>query len=293
MRILVTGVGGLLGPDVVAVAGARGHDALGLARRGLDVTDGGAVARTVRAHAPDAVVNCAAYTDVDGAEGDPETAMRVNRDGAAHLAEACAAAGAVLVHVSTDYVFGGPRATPWRSDEPVCPVNHYGLTKAAGEQAVRDVLARHVVARVSWLFGAARPTFVDAMLRRAGAGDTLRLVHDQFSTPTWSRSAALTLVELLERGAAGTFHVTDGGGGASRMDFALEAMRIRGVEAPVEGVPNGTFAEAAVRPPYTVLDVSGTERALGRALPGWRATLERYLQGDGEDGAAPGRARPR
>lgn len=280
MRILVTGTGGLLAPDVVAVARTWGHDALGLTRRDLDVTDARAVEATVRAHAPDAVVHCAGYTNVDRAETEPALAMRVNRSGAAHMAAACASVGALLVYVSTDYVFGGVRSTPWRVDETPCPDNHYGLTKAEGERAVAASGARYLIARVSWLFGSARPSFVDAMLARAAAGETLRLVRDQYSTPTWTRSAALTLIELLEKNPRGIVHVTDGGGAASRLDFALAGIRIRGLDVPVEPVANGTFREPAVRPPYTVLDVSATEAILGRPMPGWRNTLERYLRGE-------------
>ena len=279
MRILVTGAGGLLAPDVLEVARTRGHECLGVTRRELDVTDAPGVEGMVRAHNPDAVVHCAAYTDVDRAEAEPALAMRVNRNGAEHVARACASVGAVMVYVSTDYVFSGPRDRPWSVDEGTRPANHYALTKAEGERMVAASGPEHVIARVSWLFGAPRPTFVDAMLKRAAAGEGLRLVHDQFSTPTWSRSAALTLLELLERGARGTFHVTDGGGAASRLDFALEALRIRGIDVPIEPVPNGTFREAALRPPYTVLDVSATEAFLGRPMPGWRTTLERYLRG--------------
>jgi len=281
VRVLVTGVGGLLGPDMVAAARARGHEALGLTRSDLDVTDALAVRAVVHGHEPDAVVQCAAYTAVDRAENEPAMALRVNRDGAAHVAEACASVGAVMVYTSTDYVFGGPRDRPWGSRERPDPVNHYGHTKLEGERAVAESGAEHLVARVSWLFGPARPTFVDAMLERAGAGERLRVVRDQFSTPTWTRTASATLVELLERGARGVFHVTDGGGAASRLDFATEALRIRGFPLDVEGVPAGTFPEPAARAPYTVLDVTATEAFLGRPMPGWRATLRRYLEREG------------
>jgi dTDP-4-dehydrorhamnose reductase len=278
MRILVTGANGLLGPDVVAVANARGHEAAGVGRSELDVADAAAARAALRAHRPDAVVQCAAYTNVDGAESEPEAAMRINRDGAARVAAACASEGAVMVYLSTDYVFGGPRERPWGAGEPTGPMNHYGLTKLEGERAVAASGAEHVIARVSWLFGAARRTFVDGMLERALSGQNLRLVSDQFSTPTWTRTAATTLIELLERGGRGVFHVTDGGGAASRLDFAAEALRIRGLPTEVEAVPTGTFPEPARRPPYTVLDVSATEAFLGRPLPGWRNTLRRYLE---------------
>ncbi|GMV08155.1 MAG: dTDP-4-dehydrorhamnose reductase [Gemmatimonadota bacterium] len=278
MRILVTGARGLLGADVLALAEARGHDALGLAREHLDVTDALAVEAVIRGHEPDAVVQCAAYTAVDRAEEEPALAMRVNRDGAAHVAAACRSVGAVLAYVSTDYVFGGRHAVPWGPGEHPEPANHYGRTKLAGERAVAASGADFVIARVSWLFGAARRSFVDAMVARAEAGHPLRLVDDQFSTPTWTRTAAATLVSFLEGGARGIYHVTSGGGAATRLDFAGEAVRIRGLDVPLEGVPTGTFPEPARRPPYTVLDVGTTEAFLGRPLPGWREDLRRYLE---------------
>lgn len=278
MRVLVTGAGGLLGPAVVAVARERGHEPLGLGRDELDVTDAMAVTGTIHAHEPDAVIHCAAFSQVDRAETERAMATRVNRDSAAYLAGACASLGAVMVYVSTDYVFGGPRDRPWGHGEPCEPANHYGRTKLEGERAVAASEAEHLIARVSWLFGPARPSFVDAMVERARAGETLRLVHDQFSTPTWTRTASETLFDLLERGGRGTFHVTDGGA-ASRLDQATEALRILGLEVPVEPVANLAFQQAARRPPYTVLDVSATERFLGRPMPGWRETLRRYLTG--------------
>jgi len=176
-------------------------------------------------------------------------------------------------------VFGGPWDRPWGPWDPTVPENHYGRTKLEGERAVAASGAEHLRVRVSWLFGSARPSFVDAMVAKARAGEALRLVRDQFSTPTWTGTAAPTLVELLERGARGVFHVTDGGGAASRLDFASEALAILGIRATVEGVPTGTFHEAAKRPPYTVLDVTATEAFLGRPMPGWRETLRRYLRG--------------
>lgn len=279
MRILVTGAGGLLGPAVLGEASGRGHEALGLARADMDVTDPMAVEGVVRAHEPDAVVHCAAFSQVDRAELERAMAMRVNRDGAAHLAAACRSVGAVLVYVSTDYVFGGPRDVPWGPGERARPENHYGQTKLEGERVVAASGAEHLVVRVSWLFGDARPSFVDAMVARAEAGEGLRLVDDQFSTPTWTRDASATILSLLEGGARGIYHVTSGGGAASRLDFASEALRILGLDVPVEPVHLASLREDARRPRYSVLDVGTTEGFLGRPLPGWRDSLRRYLEG--------------
>lgn len=278
MRILVTGADGLLGPEVIAAALARGHEALGLTRNDLDVTEELAVEAVLHGHEPDAVVQCAAYTAVDRAEAEPALAMRINRDGAAHVAAACASLSAVMVYLSTDYVFGGPRDRPWGYGEHPEPENHYGRTKLEGERVVAASGAEHLIARVSWLFGAARRSFVDAMVEKARAGERLRVVNDQFSTPTWTRTAAGTLLDLLERRARGVFHVTGGGGSASRLDFVAEALRIRGIAVPVDGVSTGAFPEAARRPRYSVLDVSATEAFLGRPMPGWKEALRRYLE---------------
>lgn len=258
---------------------------MGLTRDVMDVTDAMAVDAILHAHEPDAVVHCAAYTAVDRAEQEPAMALRVNRDGAAHVAAACRSVGAVMVYLSTDYVFGGPlegtasgaRDRPWGPGERPEPVNHYGRTKLEGERVVAETCPEHLIARVSWLFGPARDSFVDAMVARAREGQGLRLVDDQFSTPTYTRSAAATLMDLLEKEARGIVHVTDGGGAASRLDFVGEAVRILGLDVPLEGVPTGTFPEPAARAPYTVLDVSATEAFLGRLLPGWRRSLREYL----------------
>jgi dTDP-4-dehydrorhamnose reductase len=279
MRIMVTGAGGLLGSDVSLVAAGSGHEVIALDRDGLDVTDPGAVDAVVRGAHPDAVVQCAAFTHVDRAEGEPAMAMRVNRDGAALMAAACRSVGAVMVYVSTDYVFGGPRDRPWSPREAAHPANHYGRSKLEGERAVADAGGEHVVARVSWLFGQGRPSFIDGMVARAQAGQALRLTDDQFSTPTWTAGAAATLVELLERGGRGVFHVTGGGEAVSRLDFVSEALRILDLDVPVEGVPTGTFPEPARRAPYTVLDVASTEAFLGHPLTGWREGLRRHLSG--------------
>src|SRR5687768_5703032 len=154
MRVIVTGAAGMLGRAVARDAVRRGHDVVALGHGDLDIAYAAAVARTVAATAPAAIVNCAAWTDVDGAEGAEAEALRVNGDGAGHVARAAAAAGARLVHVSTDYVFDGGRDVPWRESDPVAPLQAYGRTKLAGERAVAAAGGEHAIVRASWVFGA-------------------------------------------------------------------------------------------------------------------------------------------
>jgi dTDP-4-dehydrorhamnose reductase len=276
MRILVTGAGGLLGSALVRQAQRRGHDVVALDRAALDVTDASSVARTVASAAPDAVVNCAAYTAVDRAEAEPELARLVNRDGARNVAAACAAVGAVPVYVSTDYVFDGALRTPYRTDAPTAPLGAYGATKLEGERATAEAAPEHLTVRMSWLYGGDNG-FVPAILRRAEAGRPLRVVSDQEGRPTWAPHAAEALLDLVERGARGTYHVA-AGGACSWLELAREAVRAAGLDVPVRPVTTEEFRAAARRPPYSVLDLTDTESLLGRAMPDWHEGLRGFLE---------------
>jgi dTDP-4-dehydrorhamnose reductase len=278
MRILVTGASGLLGGQVMEAARSRGHDAIGLSRAELDVTDAPLVARTLAHHAPEAVVHCAAYTAVDRAEAEPDRAYAVNRDGARNVARATQSAGAVVLYVSTDYVFDGHGRRPYLPDDPTGPLSVYGRSKLEGEDAVRDVGGESVVVRTSWLYGGASG-FVPAILRRAARGEALRIVDDQRGRPTWAPQAAAALLDLLERGARGVWHVA-GGGECTWHELAEEAVRLAGYGVPIGRTSSREFGAAARRPAYSVLDLTATERLLGRPMDDWRQALERYVRRD-------------
>jgi dTDP-4-dehydrorhamnose reductase len=283
MKLLVTGAGGLLGTEVAREGAERGHALVALERAALDVTDADAVRERVGDESPTWVIHCAAYTAVDRAEDEPELAMRVNRDGAAHVARAAAGAGARMAHVSTDYVFDGRTRTPYRNDDEPAPLSVYGATKLAGERAVLDAsLAgrRPLVTRTGWMYGAGGRNFVNAMLARARAGEALRVVDDQVGRPSWARNVARGMLELVERGVEGVWHVADGGT-ATWLELAREALRVEGLEARLDGVSTAEWGAAAARPRWSVLDVTATEQELGRPMEPWRNALRRYLEGRG------------
>ena len=278
MKILVTGAAGLLGEALVAEARARGHEVVGLSRAELDVTDAALVRSVVSRHRPDAVVHSAAYTAVDRAESEPELARAVNRDGARNVAMAGAEHGAKLLYVSTDYVFDGRKRSPYLPSDETGPLSVYGRTKLEGEQAVTEALPGSLVVRTSWLYGG-QSGFVPAIFRRAAKGEGLRVVDDQRGRPTWAPDGAAAMLDLLDRGAHGVWHVA-GGGECTWLELAREAVRLRGLDVEIEAISSHDFASPARRPAYSVLDVAATEDLLGRRMSGWKDALARYLRGD-------------
>lgn len=278
MRVLVTGAGGMLAQALVPELERRGHRVVALDRAALDVTDEEAVSARVAAERPDAVVQCAAYTAVDRAEEEEEAAHRVNAAAAGHVARACDRTGACFVYPSSDYVFPGDAARPYRPDDPTGPLNAYGRSKLAGETAARGA-ERALVVRTSWLYGQGGPNFVDTISHLARERDVLRVVDDQLGRPTWTGSLARTISELMEARAEGIFHAADAGEPVTWYGFAREILTRREIDARVEPVPSSAFPRPAPRPRYSVLDCSKTEAVLGRPLPRWPDALDLYLRG--------------
>lgn len=284
MKVLVTGGRGQLGRSLARAAAARSaagdavDEIIALGRDALDVTAPAQIARALHDHAPEVVINGAAYTGVDRAETDRDRAFAVNAEGAGQLARACAAASVPLLHVSTDYVFDGAAARPYREDDPVSPINVYGASKAAGERWVLD--AGGVVVRTSWLFGEGGPSFVHAMLRRAREQPTLRVVADQHGCPTCADDLAAALLELARRARDGIYHAC-GDGPTTWHGLAVaivdEARRHTALACErVEPITTAEYPTPARRPAYSVLD-TGRLRALGIALPSWRGGLSRVI----------------
>jgi dTDP-4-dehydrorhamnose reductase len=274
MRLLVTGAGGMLGRAVVDAARRRGHDVRAATRADLDVTAEAAVRAALLDWRPGGVVNCAAYTDVDGAETDRATATAINATGAGVVAAAAAAAGATIVHLSTDYVFDGSKREPWLESDPPAPLGAYGESKLAGELAVARANPAHAIVRTSWLFGAGGRNFVDTMLALAAQRDEVAVVCDQIGCPTWTVHLAGVLVALAEDpGEAGIRHVA-GAGACSWNELAHEVFRLAGVDCQVLPATSADFPRPARRPAYSVL---GSERADAIALPPWREGLAEYL----------------
>lgn len=294
MRFLVTGAGGLLGRALVGAARERGHGAVGPSHEELDVTDAGAVEEVLARLEPDAVLHCAAWSDVDGAEEHPDTARAVNAGGTRHVARAASRVGALLLYPSSDYVFDGRARDPYLPGDEARPLNAYGRSKLAGEEAVRAEAGGGgwLIVRTSWLYGAGGGNFVDTVLERGRRGEALRVVDDQRGRPTWTGSLAPALVELVERHAVGspplrTLHLADRGT-ATWYGLARAALELAGVEAPVEAVSSEAWGAPALRPRNSVLEISSGEEALGRSMPPWSDSLARYLEerleGRGEGG---------
>ena len=276
MRFAITGAAGMLGQDLETAARAAGHDAIGFSRAALDITDAGAVADAVGDARPDVVVNCAAWTDVDGAEQAEDAALAVNGAGAGNVARAAAAIGAWTIHVSSDYVFDGAKRSPYLESDPVGPVSSYGRTKLAGEQAVAlEAPASHTIVRSSWLFGARGPCFPATILRLAGERDELKVVDDQVGCPTFTGHLAAALVQIAAERPVGVVHVA-GQDSCSWYEFAREIVGTAGVSCEVRPCTTAEMPRPATRPAYSVLR---SERgAAVPSLPDWRGGLAEYMR---------------
>jgi dTDP-4-dehydrorhamnose reductase len=287
-RYLITGAGGMLGRDLLAVL--DGEDVTAAGRAELDITDGAKVRDLVEGH--DVVLNAAAWTDVDGAEADEAAATAVNGTGVAVLARACAAAGARLVHVSTDYVFPGDADAPYTEDAPTAPLNAYGRSKLAGERAVRAALPDSgYVVRTAWLYGAHGNNFVRTMLRLAGQREFVDVVDDQVGQPTWSRDLAERLVALAGSGGpAGVYHGT-AAGQTSWHGLAAAIFAESGLDpARVRRTTSAAYVRPAPRPSYSVLGHARWAAAGLAPMRPWRAMLAAALA-DPAFGASEGGAR--
>jgi dTDP-4-dehydrorhamnose reductase len=284
MRIAVTGAGGQLGRELLGVIRGAEHQAVAVDRARCDIAEAGAARRLLDDHRPDAVVNCAAWTDVDGAESSPDEAYRANALGPRLLGAACHAAGVRLCHISTDFVFDGEGDEPLDEWAPTRPLAVYGASKLAGECEVRSLCADHLIVRTAWLFGQDGPNFVLTILRLARRRSELRVVADQRGSPTWTGHLAPALLRLLEIGAPGTYHLT-GGGTASRHQLAAAIVEEAGLPTAIIPVGSEEFPLPARRPAFAVLD-NRAWRLLGEPpLPDWREGVRAYLTGPaGGDG---------
>lgn len=299
MKILVTGVAGQLGHDVVNELIARGHAAVGsdllpqyagaadgsavtrAPYAALDITDGEAVARVLSEVQPDAVIHCAAWTAVDLAEdADKQDKVRaINADGTRHIAKACAALSCKLMYISTDYIFDGQGEAPWLPDcTDYAPLNVYGRTKLEGEQAVRGLTDKHFIVRIAWVFGTNGKNFIKTMLHLGQTHDTLRVVCDQIGTPTYTLDLARLLVDMIETEKYGCYHATNEGGYISWADFAKEIFRQAGMNTQVLPVTTAEYGlSKAARPFNSRLDKRKLVENGFTPLPDWKDALSRYL----------------
>ena len=286
MRILVLGRDGQVARELAAAAWPAELEPMFAGRPEFDMAHPDSLEPLLAGTAPAAVINATAYTAVDKAESEPALAFAVNRDGPARLAELCRERGAALLHISTDYVFDGGKATPWLEDDPVAPLSVYGAGKAAGEAAIRAALPRHLILRTSWVYGAHGQNFVKTMLRLGGERDELRVVADQYGAPTAAADIAETLIRLAaaltgrEGAPRGTYHYTGAGvttwhGLAEHIFAALE--RATGRRPRLTAITTADYPTPARRPANSRLDCSRIAHDFGITGRPWREGVDRVL----------------
>ncbi|MBD8917008.1 MAG: dTDP-4-dehydrorhamnose reductase [Lachnospiraceae bacterium] len=277
MKVLVTGVKGQLGYDVMAELARRNIEAIGVDIDEMDITDKISVEKVIGEAAPDVVVHCAAYTAVDAAEDNEALCRRVNADGTRNIAEVCKKLDCKMVYISTDYVFDGQGTRPWEPDDERHPLNVYGQTKYEGELAVQENLSKYFIVRIAWVFGKNGKNFVKTMLKLAETHDKLTVVNDQFGSPTYTYDLARLLVDMIQTDKYGIYHATNEGI-CTWYEFACEIFRQAGVKIEVTPVPASEYPAKAKRPENSRLDKSKlTENGFER-LPSWQDALARYLK---------------
>ena len=276
MKVLVTGVKGQLGYDVVNELTKRGIEAVGVDIQDMDITDAASVEKVIGEVAPDAVIHCAAYTAVDAAEDNVELCRRVNADGTQNIANVCKKLDCKMVYISTDYVFDGEGTRAWEPDDERHPLNIYGQTKYEGELAVQNTLEKYFIVRISWVFGVNGKNFIKTMLNLGKTHDHLTVVNDQFGSPTYTYDLARLLVDMVQTDKYGIYHATNEGI-CNWYEFACEIFRKAGMNVDVATVPASEYPTKAKRPENSRMSKEKlTENGFER-LPSWQDALERYL----------------
>lgn len=278
MKILVTGAAGLVGRAVVEHCSASGDEVLAYEHRHLDIGDAAAVQAVIGRQRLDAIINCAAWTDVDGCQGDPEKAQRVNSVGPENLARAARDANAVLITISTDYVFDGMKEGFYTQRDQPSPISVYGKYKLEGERRAQEAHARTIVVRSGYIFGPGGKNFLSNVVLRAERGETLKAIADYWGTPTYGDDLAVRLRELAVRDLPGIYHVVNSGDGASFETFSREALRLAGLDdAELEVVQGDSLGRPAPRPHNSRLKCLLSD-AIGLApLRPWQAALEHFI----------------
>lgn len=282
MKVLVTGVRGQLGHDVVNELNKRGHEAVGVDIEEMDITDAESVKRTFADVNPQVVVHCAAWTAVDAAE-DPENVPKVyaiNAGGTKNIADECKKSGSKMIYISTDYVFDGQGTEPWKADcKDYGPLSVYGKSKLEGELAVSGTLEKYFIVRIAWAFGLNGKNFIKTMLNVGKTHDSVRVVCDQIGTPTYTYDLARLLVDMAESDKYGYYHATNEGGYISWYEFTKEIFRQAGYTAEVVPVTTAEYGlSKAARPFNSRLDKSKLTENGFRPLPEWKDALKRYLK---------------
>lgn len=277
MKVLVTGVKGQLGYDVVNELEKRGLEAVGVDIDEMDITDAVSVDKVIKETSPDAVIHCAAYTAVDAAEDNVELCRKVNADGTANIAKVCKELDIKMMYISTDYVFDGQGERPWEPDDERHPLNVYGQTKYEGEVAVTDALDKYFIVRIAWVFGVNGKNFIKAILNKAKMVDTLTVVNDQFGSPTYTFDLARLLVDMIQSDKYGFYHATNEGI-CTWYEFACEIIRQAGLNTKVLPVSADQYPAKAKRPTNSRMSKEKLTENGFEKLPAWQDALKRYLE---------------
>lgn len=277
MKILVTGVKGQLGYDVVKELEKRGMEAIGVDIEEMDITDEASVNQVIREANPDAVIHCAAYTAVDAAEENVDVCRKVNADGPKNIAKVCKDLDIKMIYISTDYVFDGQGTRPWEPDDACGPVSVYGQTKYEGELAVKETLDKYFIVRIAWVFGINGKNFVKTMLGLAEKYDTLRVVNDQFGSPTYTYDLARLLVDMVQTEKYGIYHATNEGI-CSWYEFACAIFQEAGIKMTVNPVTSEEYGAKANRPLNSRMSKEKLTENGFEKLPTWQDALSRYIR---------------
>ncbi|OUP49738.1 dTDP-4-dehydrorhamnose reductase [Lachnoclostridium sp. An181] len=277
MKVLVTGVKGQLGYDVINELEKRGHVAIGTDVEEMDITDAGKVETVLKNEKPDAVVHCAAYTAVDAAEDNEDLCRKINAEGTENIAKACQELNCKMLYLSTDYVFDGEGERPWEPDDERDPLNVYGVTKYEGELAVEKYVEKFFIVRIAWVFGKNGKNFIKTMLNLGKTHDEVKVVDDQIGSPTYTFDLARLLVDMIETDKYGRYHATNEGL-CSWYEFAKEIFKQAGMNVKVSPVTSEEFAAKAKRPHNSRMSKEKLSENGFERLPKWQDALERYLE---------------
>lgn len=277
MKVLVTGVKGQLGYDVVGELKKRNIEAVGVDIDEMDITDAASVDKVIKEASPDAVIHCAAYTAVDAAEDNVDICRKVNKDGTQNIANVCKELDIKMIYISTDYVFDGEGTRPWEPDDKPDPLNVYGLTKYEGEVAVTSTLSKYFIVRIAWVFGLNGKNFIKTMLNLAKTHDSLTVVNDQFGSPTYTYDLARLLVDMVLTDKYGIYHATNEGI-ITWYDFACKIFETAGLNVKVSPVPASEYPAKAKRPSNSRMSKQKLVDNGFELLPTWQDALERYIK---------------
>lgn len=277
MKVLVTGVNGQLGFDVIKILKQRNIEHIGTTRKEFDITNQEQVKSFIENYMPDVVVHCAAYTSVDKAESEPELCEKVNQIGTKNIVQVCKQIDAKMIYISTDYVFEGTGTKPYEIDDKTNPISVYGKTKLLGELEVKDGLEKYFIVRVSWVFGKNGSNFVKTMLRLGKEKEEITVVCDQIGSPTYTADLAVLLCDMIQTDKYGIYHATNEGY-CSWADFATEIFKQAGLFTKVKAIPSDQYPVAAKRPFNSRLSKASLDKNGFLRLPNWQDAIFRYLK---------------